>query len=132
MKWVESRLNRECLKEFSKKMRELEKQGDSATWDLHESSMSLKRIVDVFGNVISLQMIHKLWKPGIFTCQEIQKELGIDIKYVIDVKNHLKDLKIIEMQTRGIYGRGTNGQFVMNLFAWIVINMEEQDDGDEE
>ena len=125
MKYVTSRLNRESLKEFSKKMRDLEKQGDSATWDLHEPSMSLKRIVDVFGNVIALQMIYKLWKPGIFTCQEIKKELKVDIKVVEVVLAQLKDLEIVERMTLGIYGRGTNGHFAMNLFAWIVLNAEE-------
>jgi hypothetical protein len=123
---------KENLEDFSKNLIELEKKGDSATWNLHRPSMDLEKIAKVFGNVVSLQMIYKLWVPGLFTCQEIQKELGIDIKYVRDVKNHLKDLKIIEMQTRGIYACGTNGHFAKSLFAWIVINMEEQDDGDEE
>ena len=125
MKKVIFHMWKENFEDFSKKFIELEKQGDSASWDLHKPSMDLERIVKVFGNVISLQMIYKLWVPGLFTCQEIQKELKIDMKYVKDMVSLLEELKIIEMQTRGIYARGINGSFAMSLFAWIVINKEE-------
>lgn len=125
MKKATFRIYKEHLKEFSKKMRYLENQGDADAWDLDKPSFDLTKIVDVFGNVIALQMIYKLWKPGIFTCQEIQQEIKVDMKVVEAVLAQLKDLEIVERETRGIYGRGTNGHLAMNLFAWIVINTEE-------
>lgn len=125
MKEVIFRINREHLKDFNKKLRKLKSQGDSSSWDLHEPSMNLIKIVKLFGHIISLQMIYKLWRPGTFTCQEVQKELKMDIKYIKDMVKYLEELGIVKVETRGIYGRGPNGNLAMNLFAWIVLNKEE-------
>lgn len=124
MKKVTFNMWKENFEDFSKKFIELEKQGDSPAWNLHEPSMNLIKIVKLFGNVIVLQMIYKLWIPGLFTCKEIQRALKIDIKYVKDMVKYLEELEIVEMMTRGVYARGPNGNLAMNLFAWIVINKE--------
>ncbi|MBN2230820.1 MAG: hypothetical protein JW779_14620 [Candidatus Thorarchaeota archaeon] len=72
-------------------------------------------------NAGKLFIINKLWKPGLFTTQDLADFLNTKQKNVSSTIDHMNEYKIIGRKTLGIYGTGEYGNLAMNLFAYSVI-----------
>jgi len=119
------RLRRDEMKEFSTILRELEKDNEQSI-KFRMMAERLQILVTQMQDNITIAVLQKLWRPGIFLKRDIVK---MSEESERRVEKQLADLEYLGFITKicmGIYGQGKYGHLMMNVFAWMVIENKEE------
>ncbi len=123
------KLDRDELKEFSKRL--FPYKDPARVMDVLEYVEKAEILIKEFKNPVVVAAIQKLWSSEIMTADMLAEMTGEPLARVKRIIKDMEKLGIVKQETRGIYGRGDNSYFMMNIFAHIVVQLIPEDELDD-
>jgi hypothetical protein len=115
------RLYQNEMEKFVSKIRKLEKNG--GVIDLDKATEKSEELISQLKDPIVVAAIQRLWNPGIMTHIDLEEMTGESEDKVNEKMKVLRNLGIIKDICIGIHGKGEYGNFMMNVFAWIILEV---------